>query len=487
MPAHGRFLHAALFAACLAGLFALPSRAAEIRIVAHVHTPVGGGRYSPEELAGMLAQEGLDGAIFTERDRLEVEWGLPLFRHFARYRYERPSITTEGAARYADAIRSASERFPDLLLLPGIESNPYYRIDVDPFALRVRVSGLHEHIVAFGLPVSDLVDAPSVANGFHPEIGRWPVAYGGALLVMLAAAGVAFRRGRPVRLRALRLRPRRVWPLALLTIVAGLALVDRVALRASVFHPYAAEDPGAAPFQRFIDWVGERGGLTFWAHPAVNETIRRGPVEVVTRPYFAHLAETDRYDGLSGLDKSIIGPGGLWDRLLGEHCAGRRERAPWFLAQADFRSGPSRQLWYAVNHVTVPERSEPALLEALRAGRFYTTHSRLGRRWRLGAFRAEAGEGVATSGGRLESASSATVVIVFEPLVEKPPPLQVRVVGSGTTVLDRWINGRETIRVEEPAGTTGCRWYRVLAGRSTKRVHLMTNPIFVRPPRPDLR
>jgi hypothetical protein len=472
-----------LFAAA-AILAASPSNGDELlSVVAHIHTRTSGGDFSPEEIAARLAAEGLDVGIVTDHDRLEIQWGVPLLRHFLRYTYRRRSIATDGAVLWTEAVRKASRAPGGPLLVPGIEANPYYRVELDWDARRIRVHRLHEHVLAFGFPDRDVLRSPSIAHGFG-TFPRDAVAFGGAALALALAVAVALRRRGEIQLRTLRVRLRGRFPgRAIALAVGGILAADAVALRASRLDQYGP-DAGPEPFQRFIDWVDRRGGLTFWAHPGLREVLRLGPFEVVTPPYFDHLSATDGYTGFGSAAAAVVGPGGFWDALLQEYCSGRRRRAPWFLAQADYRTGPASRLAASVNWVRAADRTEGAVLEALDRGRFYATLGGAGRRWRLSAFHLVDLSGrSATSGERLLVSGRLALVARLERFSRSDRPLRIALVRGGEIVLDRTVLDSQDLRFEDSPPPAACTYYRLVGFEGT-RPALIANPIFVEPSPP---
>ncbi|OQW98996.1 MAG: hypothetical protein BWK74_03250 [Desulfobacteraceae bacterium A6] len=71
--------------------------------------------------------------------------------------------------------------------------------------------------------------------------------------------------------------------------------------RSSPFDQYHG-DQGMAPYQLLVDYVNERGGLTFWNYPETKSGIgRKGPIRVDTPPHPEVLEESDGYTGFAAL------------------------------------------------------------------------------------------------------------------------------------------------------------------------------------------
>jgi hypothetical protein len=97
-------------------------------------------------------------------------------------------------------------------------------------------------------------------------------------------------------------------------------LINHHPFQSSRFDPYHG-DQGIAPFQDLIDYVNERGGLSFWAHPESNYSKsgrKLGPIKLMTIPYADSLSEAKDYTGFSAIygdEITITDPGKKWDQL----------------------------------------------------------------------------------------------------------------------------------------------------------------------------
>jgi len=125
-------------------------------------------------------------------------------------------------------------------------------------------------------------------------------------------------------------------------------------------HAPSPVDAGERPrerMQQVIDWVNEQGGLSTVNHPTwTGMSVER-------------LLELQRFDSIEICNSGCTGHGSEysithWDELL------RRGRCVWGLATDDSHSDWDRGLgWVEV----FAERSEEAIVRALKAGRFYAS------------------------------------------------------------------------------------------------------------------
>lgn len=253
----------------------------------------------------------------------------------------------------------------------------------------------------------------------------------------------------------------------------------------SGFSPYEGEKY-AGPYQRFIDYTNQKGGLVFWSHPNAEEhrgfkEIWGGRIRVDTTPYSEDMAATFRYTGfgvfsveLAQIDspehKGLSSLGGIWDRLLLEYCQGRRKEPLWALGEVDYNGEEISSLDSILNILTVKEKSREEVLGALKEGRLYLIAlDRQGRRMVLHDF------SVQDSGSALliklslahETGSSGAVHLVLirngEVLQEWEQPLPV------------------DYEFRDSIAPSTMSYYRLIV-QSNEGGRLLSNPIFARRP-----
>ena len=336
-----------------------------------LRTTFSDGVYDPEGLVQTAARKGFRVVIFNDHDRVVMEYGLPPFRNIVKKKIELNSIHKRGAESYLEAIREAGKRHPDMILIPGAESAPFYYWTGSPFSGTLTANDHERRILTIGLDKpGDYETLPVLHNGLSEGHLRkaWPA---------LAAFGICF-------LIALTFVFRHGWWRvvgALLALVSAAFFVNVLFARPSPYDPYRGKQ-GAAPYQLFINDVGKKGGLTFWNYPETRSGTRRlGPIHVSTKPYPEMLLETEDYTGFAALygdTATVTEPGNVWDEALREYCAGYRKHPPWGIAASDFHKegGAGEQLGNFQTVLWLTERSAHAVLEALRSGRMYAARGR---------------------------------------------------------------------------------------------------------------
>ncbi len=346
-----------------------------------LRTTFSDGVYDPEGLVQMASIKGFKVVIVNDHDRVVIEYGLPPFRNIVKKKVELNSINRMGAESYLQAIREAQKRHPDMILIPGTESTPFYYWTGSPFSGTLTANDPERRILTIGLEKpEDYETLPILHNGLSEGHLRkvWPVLAAFSLCFLIALPFV-FRHG---------------WWRVSGAILALLSLgffVNALFARPSPYNPYQGKQ-GAAPYQLFIDDVGTKGGLTFWNYPETRSGVRTlGPIKVSTPPYPGMLLETRDYTGFAALygdTATVTEPGNVWDEALREYCAGYRKHPPWGIATSDFHKegGAGQKLGDFQTVLWLTERSAHAVLDALRTGRMYAARGRFPRVPRLDEF-----------------------------------------------------------------------------------------------------
>ena len=163
-------------------------------------------------------------------------------------------------------------------------------------------------------------------------------------------------------------------PLSVLTL---LALVNNYPFTVSRWNPHWG-DMGSAPYQHYIDYVNQRGGLAFWAgleqrNERPLEPMFRGfrPAQVKTDAHVQDLVATRDYGGFISEGGPLGGAqkiGSTWDQALTEFVAGERRSPSWFMG---VRADKSKPFDGETTVFLVREKSRRAILESIRQGRMY--------------------------------------------------------------------------------------------------------------------
>ncbi len=297
-----------------------------------IASTVSDGKYSLEEIVRSARESGIKIVILGERDFMRWEYGLWPFRSLIKKTIQSNSLSAYGIERYLKEIESLQKQNPDMLIIPGIESAPFYYWEGSPFRKNLKIKNWHKHMLIVGLKDNDdYENIPSLSNP-----------------------------------------------------------------RAKVKYGQYHGDLGVKPYQDLIDYVNQEGGLIYWTHPEAENISSRGDIGIETKEYSENLSKTYGYTGFTvfydGYEKTAR-PGGIWDGLLKEYCAGIRKQVVWAIGGLGFDqvgelSAALKDLRVILN---LSEWSQDAVLAALREGRNYVVLG--GSSLKLEVFKAEIRDG----------------------------------------------------------------------------------------------
>lgn len=325
------------------------------------------GKYSIEELVLLARQGGFNVLFINDHDRMVMEYGLPPLRSVLKKTVEQNSINKQGAAKFIQAIREAEKKYPDMIIIPGSETVPFYYWTGNPITGILTAHNHEKRLLTVGMEnAEDYENLPILHNSLSlknvrnalPELILFSAAFIVALLL-------TFWRGlfRIIGIAAL--------------ILSAIFILNSSAFRSSSpFDPYHG-DQKMAPYQLVIDYVNAKGGMTFWNYPETKSGVRKmGPIQVSTLPYPAALHESRSYTGFAALygeNVTLTEPGNIWDMTLKEYCAGYRAHPPWGIATADFHGEGKGEdkLGKFQTVFFVKEKTKAGVMKALRNGNMY--------------------------------------------------------------------------------------------------------------------
>lgn len=456
--------------------------------VLHLHSDMSTGDFSLERLTAMAEQQNIGALLLTENYLLRIEYGLPPFRALTRAIRAERSVLDLGIERYLERVRQARAANPRVLIVSGVEVLPHYYWTGSPLALDMTVHATQKNLLVFGLDEAALRALPVAGR----KIGGfgWSSVLD-ALPALLVVPGVYLlmrtRRGLRRVGRVVVVVTRRRWVAGVaLCGVAVLALVRGWPFAEDLYPPY--RDLGLAPHQDVIDYVDQRGGLSVWSFPEARDAGERwvGPVKVSwqTPPYPDDLMRTARYTGFGAVYEDttrVDRPGESWDRLLGEFSAGDRSRPAWAVGESGFHGFTAGKTLGKIRTVfLVEDRTERAVLDALKRGRFYAVEQEAGAELALVEFSLRAGSVVAISGdfARAAETTPIEIAIAVEATAGTAVPRDTRVtlVRNGA-VVRVWMGSPPFRAVYRDVFDGSPSFYRLdIRGPG----HLLSNPIFVR-------
>jgi hypothetical protein len=462
-----------------------PSAAAEYRQISaaiDVRTVYSDGDLTVEGLVRLARKRGFQAVFFSDHDRLVMEYGLFPLRHLIKRRESLNSIHQMGAGAYLSDIREAARRHPDMVLIPGCESAPYYYWTGSYFTGDLTAHDHEKRLLALGLDrAEDYEDMPVVHNGFSfryiGTVAPRLLLFAGAFIIGV----MMFRESNRL------LRTSGIF----LCAAALLLAINTMPFRSSPFDPYMGEK-GIAPYQLYIDYVTSRGGMVFWNYPETHAGVRPlGPIRLDTPPYPEVLEAAAGYTGFAavyGDTSTVTEPGREWDRVLLAYCRGQRQRPVWGIATADYHSekGAGGALGNFPTVLLVEEMTEKGVLQAMRVGRMYAVQGRYPQRLVLDEFTASGKEQEerVVLGQEIDLETVPEIRISVSAKVPTESPVSVRLIRGGDVIgaFQATLPFRAAL-VDEKCPRGEKTYYR-LDVRGKETGILVSNPVFVTVRRP---
>ena len=445
--------------------------------VIHVHSTFSSGDYPLETLVSKAKEKGIEVLILTDHDLVVMEYGIFPLRNIIKKRVEHNSVIKSGPDKYLEAINKINNDQDDVLVIPGVQSSPFYYWTGSPLEGNLTTHEYRKELLLIGMRhPEDYRNLPLLHRGFSTDYIK---AYLARIIIfffsLVFAAYVAFQRGK------IRFLGMGVGALSLIL------LVNHHPFQSSRFDPYHG-DKGIAPFQELIDYVKSRNGLVFWAHPESTyaETGEKtGPITLQTKPYPDALLESKNYTGFSGLYgawTTATNPGKHWDQVLLEYCDGKRSHPVWIIAGADFHKGKSDggviDFDSYQNVFLMKKKGIQAVIDSLSSGKIYAV--RKGGKGRLSLDRFQIGSKGsdirANMGEKLNNPLLTEIHIGISASDNGQYPIKIALIRGGKVLRNMEGKTPYEITLEDKDKWTGINYYRLEVDGFGK---ILSNPIFV--------
>ena len=332
-----------------------------------LRTTYSDGAHDLNFLIKLAKERGFDVLFINDHDRMAMEYGIFPFRNILRKREELPSVNSRGADKYFQGIKLADQQHPEIILIPGSETAPFYYWTGSSLKDNLTAHNWERHLLIMGLEnPQDYKNLPILHNGFSTLYFRQLLPVSTIFLVLICLGFLlALKRGYY-----------RILGIVIL-VNSSLMLIEFHPFKSSLFDPYSG-DQGYLPYQELIDYVRAKGGMTFWTHPeaGAGANVRKGPITVKTPHHPEALLMTNGYTGFGSLYGTWIKttePGKEWDRVLLEYCRGRRDVPAWGISTADYHKEGENggRLGDFPTVFLVKEKTKDEVLSSLKQGRMY--------------------------------------------------------------------------------------------------------------------
>ena len=470
--------------ACLFLLSALlihsPSNALALYIqidgIADIKSNFSEGCSSIKDITSQAERQKIDVILFADYARNSLEFGVKPFEKIFKDIVQGPSVLDRGAGGYLAEIKENDRQFERTLLIPGVETIPFYFWTGSNYNKNLTAHNWDKHLLVFGMDSSqDLEQLPLPNSNFskkytHELLNDFIII---GFIFMLTVGAVYKGYFRKITVPVM--------------IFFAMLTLNNHPFQSSPYDPYHG-DQGIKPYQNLIDYANTKGALVFWNHMETTSGInQKGDTVLETLPYPNDLLTTHDYTGFQAVGDTPlrqIEPGQEWDQVLMEYLDGKRERPVWGFGGNDYlcenqngdRLGSVRTIFL------VRERSNDTVLDAMKSGRMYAVRQMDANRLSLDEFEVEdqnAGNEV-TLGQELVATDFPTLNLKLRSVQGGNKTAQIQIIRNGALVKEETVSlpyemTWRDVGVDKKSPV----YYRVKAQVSPQD-YLVSNPIFVK-------
>jgi len=468
-----------MFLLCALLVF-FPSSASALYIqidgVADIKSNFSEGCSSITDIASQAERQKIDVVLFGDLARNSIEFGVKPLERIFKDIHQGPSVLDRGAGGYISEIKDNARKFERTLLIPGVETIPFYFWTGSNYDKNLTAHNWDKHLLVFGMPsAQDYEQLPLPNSNFSKK-------YTQELLTSFIVVSFIFI----LTVFAVYKGYLRIITVPLMLLFA-LLTVNNHPFQSSPYDAYNG-DQGMKPYQNLIDFATSKGALVFWNHMEATTGInQKDSLSLETLPYPEDLLKTQNYTGFQAVgDQPIVqtNPGQQWDQVLMEYLDGNREHPVWGFGSNDYlcenQNGDS--LGSVRTIFLVHESSNDTVLDAMHKGRMYAVRQTDANRLSLDEFVVKdqkAGNEV-TMGQELVATDFPTVSMKLRSVQGGSKTAQIQIIRNGSLVKEETVSLPYDLTWRD-VGIDRIKpvYYRVKAIVSPTD-HLVSNPIFVK-------
>ena len=452
----------------------------QVKGVVHLNTDASSGLYSSERVVKMAQEAGMGAVVLTENLKPKWEYGIYPFRGVIKKTVEKKGLLKYGARKYSNKVNLLDEKAHDITVLMAAEVAPFYYWTGSP--LRRGSLTLHDWDLQFlvvGLDADDYKSIPTLSTGGFSQKGRmnilmmWPFA--------LIIAGILCLKWKHTRF---------FLPNSLcfgMIVLGVLFALHNYPFKTAKYDQYHGSK-GFGPYQAVIDYVNEKGGMTFWSAHEAKTHMKSGPAVFISPSAEKHMLETTDYTGFCCFYegyRSVGGQGGVWDAVLEDYCAGLRKKPVWAIGEMAYhgKETPSekrKRIGEVQTVFLVRSNTKENIVKALREGSMYAVRQSDKLKLKLDSFTVENAGGDKAGMGK-ELSSSGPVTVRFKVSWEGKPQrfVSARLMRNGVTVEEFFMREPGEVEYKDDLYQPGEKIYYRLDIRGKYPSMLFSNPIFV--------
>ncbi len=352
--------------------------------IIHVQSSISDGKFSIEQIVDLARKEGIRVVVITDTLLRRWEYTPWPFIKVLKREFEEASVIRLGVHKYLQEISNAQSKFPDTLVVAGVEASPFYFWKGSYLDRSLTLYNWHKKILVLGLKeAQDYRDIPVVASYWRfPQrlndwLSFWPIG-----MISLAIVLIKIKRMKRFSFGG-QLYSTPSVPFKrlgyLLIILGAILFLSTFRFPVSEYDPYHG-DQGIKPYQNLIDYVHKKNGISFWTHPEASLSSNFAGAKVITPAYKDDLLRSKHYTGFAGIyydNSTATNPGDVWDRMLGEYCSGNREKPIWIFGEVGWDGTKEYLSISGIETILLlKDLNQESVLDALRQGRMYAKLNR---------------------------------------------------------------------------------------------------------------
>jgi hypothetical protein len=226
--------------------------------------------------------------------------------------------------------------------------------------------------------------------------------------------------------------------------------------------------------------------LSFWAHPEARNLEKEGAVFIRTEEHSLDLLKSRDYTGFAVFFegfKTVGKIGGIWDSLLKDYCAGKRNSPTWAIGALSFDSTGNLEdyLKDLRTVLLVDVLNEDQCLKALKTGKMYSALGGNSANFILNKFSVSDTQSNVEKimGEELDTSINPQIKVKADFLNGQPQLFKIKLICNGKVINSfEGMSPLDIVYLDEQAPQTGSFYYRLeIQGPD---VVVITNPIFVK-------
>lgn len=340
-----------------------------VKGITHINSNVSSGKYPPSVLVDIAGEKGVDAIFVADNYAPQWEYGMYPFRGVIKRKIAYPGIFRYGPDDYQKLMDRLDRKNTSIHVFGSAEVAPFYYWTGSPFSKDLTLNDWDLQFLVFALEGNEYKGIRNISTGGFAGFGPM------SLLIFIPLALIFFG-AFSLRIKSSRfyISDPLSWAIIALGFVVFLMLFPFKTYR---YDQYSGRS-GPGPYQEVIDYVNEKGGMTFWSAPeAYIQNKKIGPVFFSCPTALEYMGATHGYTGFCVLYegyKKIAAPGGLWDEKLMRYCHGKEENPVWAIGEVSYHDeniSGGKEIDDVQTVFFVEEVTKEYILEAMRDGRMY--------------------------------------------------------------------------------------------------------------------